>query len=283
MLKKGLFFVLFCFTVLMHSFAQDGKLKEGKESLKTKKIKGNSNNRTSESSNNRINRRNGRFNSNIENPFVSLFWSITVHTFYGVFIEFPFERNHKMYNAEISNYSYKESNYGNFIYSDFTNYNRTRFDFSNTFVIENKSLYGNNFGVNFRFLKRFALDVTYLHLFENVNDRYDYFALYSGFLKYYRIRTQRFDAWFGLGAMHVGNDVKRTGFGKGLGVQWFIKKPVSLSFSHKWTNINQQGVHKTKLLVNYHNRNYQISSGYEHFRIGIAKINAFSVGVGASF
>jgi len=122
-----------------------------------------------------------------------------------------------------------------------------------------------------------------LYLTEKTGVEKDDFSLYAAFLKYHRIRTQKFDAWFGLGIMHVGNDVDKSGFGIGVGAEWFIKKPISLKFSHKWTNINSQEVHKTKLLFKYHLKNYHISSGYEHFKIGVSKIDAFSIGVGASF
>jgi hypothetical protein len=42
-------------------------------------------------------------------------------------------------------------------------------------------------------------------------------------------------------------------------------------------------LHKTKLLLKYHIKNDHISSGFEPFKVGVFKIKAFSVGVGASF
>lgn len=278
MLKK-----ILCVVILMvaiqHSFlAQEGKLKKGKESLQNKNSSNGGTIKTSSNSSSR-----NRTNNNNFNPFARIIWSIAAYTVYGVAIESPFEKNGRMHDAEISNYSYKEKHYGNFIYTDSTNYNITRFDISNSFVRENHNLYGNNFGVNFRFLKRFALDFDYLYLTEKVNDTRDSFTLYSALLKYHRIRTQRFDAWFGFGIMHVASDVNKSGLGIGLGAEWFIKKPISLDFSHKWTNINQQEVNKTRLLLRYHIKNYNISSGYEHFKIGVSKVKAFSLGAGVSF
>jgi len=279
MIKNIFLLTVLFFGLQFNGIAQDGKLNKAKESLKTTNSSGNSGKRTSKTTNSNRN----SFNDDIENPFARIIWSIAAYTFYGVVIESPFERYGRMHDAEIANYAYKESNYGNFIYTDSTNYNITRFDFTTNFVLENKNLYGNNFGVNFRFLKRFALDVDVLYLIENLNGTNDSFTLYAALLKYYRVRTQRFDAWFGLGVMHVGSDVNTASFGMGVGAEWFIKKPISLDFAHKWTNINQQEVHKTKLWLKYHIKNYQVFSGYEHFKIGVSKINAFSVGVGASF
>ncbi|QOD59832.1 hypothetical protein H9I45_10780 [Polaribacter haliotis] len=278
--KNLLLIILLFFSFQMTTFSQEGKLEKGKESIKTSKSSGSSGTVTSKKS---TSRRSTINNNSNDNPFASILWGIAAYTFYGVLVESPWEMNGRMHDAEISNYPYKEARYGNFIYTDSTNYNSTRFDITNNFVRESKNLYGNNFGVNFRFLKRFALDVDYLYLSENVNGKQDSFALYSALLKYYRIRTQRFDAWFGLGILHAGSNVKETRFGLGFGAELFITKPISIDFSHKWTVINQEEVHKTKVLLKYHLKNYHISSGYEHFKIGVSKIKALSIGVGASF
>lgn len=275
-----LLIAIFILSIHTTLFSQEEKLNKGKKSLKTKKVSNSGGKKATKSTSSRGSISN---DDDAMNPFVGIVWSIFAYTAYGVLVESPWEMDGRMHGAEISNYAYKEKNYGNFIYTDSTNYNITRFDITNNFVIENSNLYGNNFGVNFRFLKRFAVDVDYLYLSENVNGKRDSFSLYSALLKYHRIRTQRFDAWFGLGMMHVGNDVNKTGFGLGVGAAIFIAKPISFKFSHKWTNINNQEVHKTKLLLKYHIKNYQISSGYEHFKIGVSKINVFSIGVGASF
>ena len=278
MCKKVLLITVLFFGVNTMLFSQDGKLNKGKESLNTTSSSNSGGTKSTKKTNSR------QSNSNDSmNPFAEIVLGIFAYTVYGVLVESPWEMDGKMHDSEIANYAYKEKSYGNFIYTDSTNYNITRFDVTNNFVIENSNLYGNNFGVNFLFLKRFALDFDYLYLSEKADAKRDSYSLYSTLLKYHRIRTQRFDAWFGLGMMHVANNVNKTGFGLGVGSELFIAKPVSLDFSHKWTNINNQEVHKTKLLLKYHIKNYQVSSGYEHFKIGVSKINAFSFGIGASF
>ena len=84
-----------------------------------------------------------------ENPFIRIVWYAAAYTVYGIFFESPWEMKSRMSVAEISNYPYKESKYGNFIYTDATNYNITRFDLYNRFLIESKNLYGNDIGVDF--------------------------------------------------------------------------------------------------------------------------------------
>jgi hypothetical protein len=279
-MPRNLRIVLLLFTISFTSFSQSGKLKKGKESLKTTSASSSSS--TSSSSSKRSSSSNDK-HSIFGTFFGEIIIKLFAYTAYGVAIETPFEFNGRMHDAEIAHFPYEKSAHGNFIYTDSINYNSTRFDFTNNFVMENSNLHGNNFGVDFRFLKRFSVDFGYLYLTERTRLKRDYFSLYSALLKYHRIRKQNFDAWFGLGVMHVGYDVNKTGFGVGFGGELFVKKPISLLLSHKWTNINNEEVHNTKVLLKYHIKKYHISSGYEHFKIGASKIDAFSVGIGASF
>ena len=217
------------------------------------------------------------------NIFIDIIGTIAVYLTYGILIESPPEMKTKMHGAEISEYPYKIAKSGNFIYTDSMNYKLARFDISNNFVRENKNLYGNDLNIDFRFLKRMGIEVDYLQLFEKVDAETDKLSVFSAMVNYHRIRTQRLDIWFGIGAMYVGNTVKKVGFSYGIGGEWFIKKPISLLVSFKGTSINQRAVNKTKVLLKYHLKNYNISSGYQHFTLGVSDINAFSFGVGASF
>jgi hypothetical protein len=282
MLKKTVIqFLLFAF-ICFHSFSQEGKLEKAKKSLKTTYSSGNAGTVSAKSSNSSSTTRNNDV-IGIENTVARIIWYVAAYTVYGIFFESPWEMKSRMSTAEISNYPYKEAKYGNFIYTDATNYNITRFDFYNHFLIENKNLYGNDLGIDFRFLKRFALDINYTTFSEKINGNRDAFNLFSTLLKYHRIRTQRFDAWFGLGFRRIFNDVNKTRFLIGFGGEIFIAKPISLVASHKWATVNNQSVRNTKLLLKYNINNYRIATGYEHYKLGVSKINAFSIGVEASF
>ena len=282
MQKKVLVLILLFTSICYNGNCQEGKLKEAKKSLKTTNSSGNPRTTSKKSTKPSSNSTNN-FDNGIENPFVRIVWYVAAYTFYGFAIESPWEMKGRMSDAEISNYPYKESKYGNFVYTGATNYNITRFDVYNHFLIENNHLYGNDFGVDFKFLKRFSLDVNYTTFSEKVNGKTDSFNMFSTLLKYHRIRTQRFDAWFGLGFRHVFNDVKETRFLMGFGGEVFIAKPISLVASHKWATVNSQSVKNTRLLLKYHIKNYRIAAGYEYYKLGVSKINAFSIGVEASF
>ena len=275
-MRKCCFIILILFIVVNQGFSQSGKLQKAKQSLNTSST-------TTTKSVKSSKRNSKKVSSSTSNPFARLLVSIALYSTYGILIETPLERGGRMHDAEIAQYPYKEARYGNFIYTDSINYSIGRFDISNSFVVEDKNLYGNNLNLDFRFFKRMGFEVDYLQLFEKNNGISDSFSLFSAMINYHRIRTQKLDIWFGLGVMYVGNDVKKAGFSYGFGAEWFIKKPISLLISHKSATINNRGVNKTKLVLKYHLKNYHVSTGYENFVLAVSSIDAFSVGVGVSF
>jgi hypothetical protein len=88
-----------------------------------------------------------------------IIWYVAAYTVYGIVFESPWEMKSRMSTVEIANYPYKEAKYVNFVYTDAINYDITRSDVYNHFLIESKNLYGNNFRIDFWFLKRFAWGV----------------------------------------------------------------------------------------------------------------------------
>ncbi|WP_299015158.1 hypothetical protein [uncultured Polaribacter sp.] len=280
MYKKLLIFMVFLAMFSFEGVSQEKKLENAKQSLKSNNSTNNSGTKTSKTSTSSTTVLD---DDDDLNPFARIIFGIAAYTFYGVMFETPWEFNGRMHSAEFSNYPYKESNYGNFIYTNSTNYNIVRLDVYNHFLIENKQLYGNDIGVDFKFFKRFALDVNYTTFLEKVNNRTDTFNMFSALLKYHRIRTQRFNAWFGVGFRSIFNNVNETRFLLGIGGELFLAKPISVFASHKWATINQQSVRNSKLLLKYHLKNYRITFGYEHYKLAVSEIKAFSLGFEASF
>lgn len=281
MKQKLLLFCLLSFFTINENYSQNGKLNKAKQSLKTSSKTTTS---SKKSTRNTRYRRNINQNRSFAHFFlVDLLGGVFMYTAYAAAIESPWERNANMSDAEIAHYPYEKPSHGNFIYTNSTNYNITRFDIYNRFLWESSNLYGNNFGVDFRFFKRFSANLDFVAFNENINNTNDSFLLYSALLKYHRVRTQKIDAWFGLGATYVASDVNRTGFTFGLGTEWFIKKPISLLAEYRTTRINSEPVNNGKLLLKYHIKNYRISAGYENYKLGISRINAFSIGAEVSF
>ncbi|MFY9242295.1 MAG: hypothetical protein WAO74_04635 [Polaribacter sp.] len=283
MIKKLLLVSLVTFLFSISGFSQSAKLDKGKESLKTKTTSSTSATLRIPTSTTTTISTNNQDRTLLQVLFVDIIGRLLAYTAYGAAFESPWEFKGNMHSAEIAHFPYELPHQGNFIYTDSINYNITRFDIYNRFLIENSSLYGNNFGFDFLFFKRFSFNADYVTFSENMDGKKDNFNMYSALLKYHRIRTQKLDAWFGLGATHVASGVNETGFTFGFGGEWFIKKPISLLLSHRTTAINNERIKNTKLLLKYHINNYRISSGYEYYRLGVSKINTFSLGVEVSF
>ena len=276
-MKKVLISIVLIFSISSQSFSQNGKLGKAKESL-TEKTTSSSGSKTLTSKRTR-----NDSDTTLGGFFAGIVMRFAYFVTYGIAIESIAEKDSKMHFSEISEYPYKTASFGNFIYTDSTNYALARLDVSNNFVIKDHNLYGNNLNLDFRFFRRMGFEVDYLQLFEKVGTTSDSFSLFSAMLNYHRIRTQKLDFWFGLGTMYVGNDVHKFGFSVGVGAEWFIKKPISLVVSHKGASINHQSVNKTKVLLKYHLKKYHISSGYEYFVLGVSSIDAFSLGIGITF
>ncbi|KAA5827932.1 hypothetical protein FPF71_03570 [Algibacter amylolyticus] len=134
-----------------------------------------------------------------------------------------------------------------------------------------------------RFFKRIGLELDYLQLWENSpNFGKNALAIYTALAKYNRVRTERFNAYWGLGAAYIDGDVDALGFTYGLGAEWFFAKPFSLACNFNQVLVNDNNVNKFNGLLNYHRKQYKFIGGYEHLKIGSVGFSNVSLGVGIS-
>lgn len=198
---------------------------------------------------------------------------LTYEMFIGSPYEFP--------NNYVTKYPFYQSGMGNYNASLDDNFSSFRTDFSGRYIFENNSLRGMNLDVNFRFLRRLGVDVAYYQLWENnPNFGNDALAMYDFLAKYYRIRAEKFDLWWGLGTTYVAGEVHQFGFTYGLGMAWFFARPLSLEANFNQSFFNTETVNKLNLLLNYHQKNFKFIGGYEHLKIGSQDVSTISVGLG---
>ena len=254
-------------------FSQTGKLHRAKQNLKQQKDMNQYIN-DSDTTNNK--------DSNSFHPFQDLFVQIMWNITYGIAIETIFEKESKMHRAAISKYPYIENKIGNYSYTDNLSV-LYRFSVTDSWLRESTSLYGNNANLQFRFAKRLDVNLGYLELNEKTNFTTDNFSLFSAMLNYHRIRTQKIDLWYGLGVMHVANNVNKTGFAYGIGAEWFFKKPISLYASINSTVINQENLTKSNVLLKYYHKKTQFIGGYQKFKVTTIDVDTFSLGLGYTF
>ncbi len=271
-------FIFFTSLILcFNSIQGQGKLEKAEESL-TKKERANYNNSRSYDDDDYDD------DSVLADTFGSLIVDLVLYLSYYTIVETPIENEYRASNASITRYPYLNSKKGNYAYDWGDDTKPFRATLSNRYISENNKLYGNHLNLNMRFLKRAGLEVDYLQLWEeNTNFGNNTLAIYSAIGKYHRIRTERFDAWWGLGATYVDGAVDEFGFTYALGAEWFFVKPFSLEANFNQTFINDNTVNKLPVILNYHVNRYKFSGGYQYLKIGSQSFSTFFAGIGISF
>ena len=277
-MKHTLLFFLIVIVFNSVSYSQ-GKIEEAEESLKKTK------NTNSKSRSQSIYTDS---TSDSEDNFLTevvggLFVQIFAYTAYGIAFESPFETQHKGSGAFITQYPYKNSDTGNYSYDWNEDTEIFTTSITNRFIFETNKVYGNHLNVDMRFLKRVGLELDYLQLWEeNTNFGNNALAVYTVLAKYNRVRTERFNAWWGLGAAYVDGEVNELGFTYGLGAEFFLIEPFSLESNFNQTLINDNSVNKFNALLNYHRKQYKFTGGYEHLKMGNIGFSNFTFGIGIS-
>ena len=271
---------IFLFFIGASSYGQD-KIKKAEESLKKEKTTHvASSKKRSKNKNNDTSSENDFFAEAIGYLLVNAF----LYTSYYAIIESPFEYEHKASKSTITKYPYLNSEKGNYSYDWYEGSEIFRTAIENRYIFENSRINGNHLNVDMRFLKRLGLEVDYLQLWEdNPNFGKNTLAIYSVLAKYYRVRTERFDLWWGLGTSYVDGEVNQLGLTYGLGAEAFIAKPISIVSNFNQTLINNQTINKFSGLLNYHIKQYKISGGYEHIKIGSQGFSTIAFGAGFFF
>ena len=250
-----------------------GKLEQAEEDLKSEKRHESSNNENYDSDDN-------VFISTLGEVFINL----AFYSFLAIFIESPGEFEHLASSASITKYPYYDSNKGNFSYAWDGSITASRFTISTRYIYENARIDGNHLKMEVSFLKRLGLEFDYLQLWENNPSFGDNsLAMYNFLAKYKRVRTEQFDAWWGVGGTYIDGSVNDWGFTFGLGAELFIANPISIESNFKQTNINSASTNNFNALLNYHIKRYKVSGGYEHLKIGNQKFSMMSLGFCVSF
>jgi hypothetical protein len=187
----------------------------------------------------------------------------------------------------LSKYPYQQRSIGNYIDegNDSTKGKAGfRFDLNNQYLFSNKDLQGNHFTAKIRPFQYFFLQGDYVRLFEYnySTKKHDQLTLANANFCYDRVRLNRFNLGWTLGMTYIGNDVRRAGVNLGLSTDIFIVKPISIAASAKWASVNKEPVNQLSLKANYHVKQWQVSLGYERYKIATPEFKFFSAGVGVS-
>jgi len=214
----------------------------------------------------------------------SLFIQLFAYASYGTLFGYSAEQNFAAHKASITKYPYYNSKKGNYSYTWGEDTKIARTTISNRMIIENSKLYGNHLNAELNVFKRLTLEADYLQLWEkNTFLGRNTLASYTLLAKYNRVRTQKFDLNWGLGATYLDGEINQWGVTFALGGELFFAKPLSAEMNINHSIYTENEFTKVNGLLNYHINCYKISGGYEYLDIGGIDFSTFSMGVGVSF
>lgn len=272
--------LLLLVAISMTSLGQN-KLDKSKKELNAGSAanKQNSSNATNSSSSSKSSNNDG------SNLLVDIFVNITFGIFkYGVIGDY---NNEDHLHKNLTKYPYYNGSSGNYESSDTISVvkNKARLDLENSFVYNSSNLFGNHFKAKIRPFHYFYLQTDFHQLFEfNDIDQKQYrLSLFQFNLNYDRIRFEKFNFGWNLGATYVGNEVKKAGLSYGVNAEYFMGNQISFLGSAKWSRINTLPVNAFEIQSKFHRKNYFFLLGFEHIKIATPTYNLIALGGGIYF
>jgi long-subunit fatty acid transport protein len=155
----------------------------------------------------------------------------------------------------------------------------------NSFVYRDNNLYGNHLKAKIRPFQYFYFQSDFHQLFEfnKIDNTDNRLTLFQFNINYDRIRFEKFNFGWNLGATYVGNEVKNGGLSYGLNAEYFMGNHISFLGSAKWSRINNLPVNAFELQIKFHRKNYFFSIGLEHLKIATPTYDFIALGVGIYF
>lgn len=217
--------------------------------------------------------------------FGELFFYITFGVFkYGLIGDYANEDHLYSNLTPYPFYNGKSGNYEN-LDTDTVQKTMNRIDIENKFIYNNSRLLGNHLEVKARPFQYFYIQADYRELFEfnKVQNTTNNLSLLHLNLAYDRVRLEKFNLGWNLGASYIGNEVNKFGFSYGLSADYFMTNQISFSASQQWSSINGFPVNALELQSRYHKKNYFLTMGYERLKIATPTYNFITVGGGIYF
>jgi hypothetical protein len=193
--------------------------------------------------------------------------------------------NEKHLRNNLTDYPYRNGVQGDYTSNDGGVKNNFRLDIDNSFLYSSGDSYGNHFKAKIRPSKYFYVQTDFRHLFENNPiDNLNYKLVVSDLaIGYDRIRMDKFNFGWRLGATYVGNEVNKFGFAYGINAAYFMNTKISLCATAKWSAINSRPVNAYELEMKYHRKRGLFLFGYENLKIGTPTYNFVKLGAGFYF
>lgn len=191
--------------------------------------------------------------------------------------------NEEHLHNSVSEYPFRYEGVGNYIQlREGENPKFHRIDIENHFIYESSMLFGNHLNIKYRPFQYFFVKTEYFELLEfnkrqNTNNN---LSLFYFTLAYDRVRSERFNLGWRIGASYIANEVQKTGFVLGVDAEYFAMRKFSFLTSFKWSLINETLINALEIKGRFHRKNYFFSFGLEHLKIGKPTYNFITFGAG---
>jgi hypothetical protein len=216
------------------------------------------------------NNRSYRSNSSIDETDIFFLWYIGKAFKYILVGNYENENHLK---NDITPYPYYNRKYGN--YDDSVSLKRTRLDISDKFLLGSNHVSGNDLQLDFHPCKYLYLKAGYTQLMD-----YESLALMNLDFCYDRIKNPYFDLGWTVGLRYAGSGINKFGPSFGFQTNLFLIKSLSIYANTKWSSINNAPVNQSEAGIKFYKRNFAISAGYLHYKIGGPDYHFVSMGLG---
>jgi len=203
-------------------------------------------------------------------------WFVSEIT-YGILIESFLEKDTPMHDAELTPYPFFNPEEGNYTYDK----ERVGFRVESfgSFITDTHHNFDGEIGGKIRFLKRVSVDLSYTHLPEIHELAGDFQSQTRLMFNYYRIRTRRFELWYGLGALFSENKKYNPAVSFNVGAELFLPPKLSVSGQGDWGYFEQGIVKNYQLQLNYHLSRWRLFAGLKNYRIIGYHLNTLQAGL----
>lgn len=277
-MKKRYVFLIILIASLTTVSAQN-KLEKSKSELNSGSKNSSSSSRSSKSS--------GK--SSVDDDDIGFFGELFIYMTFGIFkygLIGDYTNEDHLY-SNLTPYPFYNGKSGNYENADTDTVQKrmNRIDIENKFVYNNSRLLGNHLEVKARPFQYFYIQADYRALFEfnKVHNTTNNLSLLHLNLGYDRVRLEKFNLGWNLGASYIGNEVNKFGFSYGLSADYFMTNQISFSASQQWSRINGLPVNAFEIQSKYHKKNYFFTLGGERLKIATPTYNFITVGGGIYF
>ncbi len=270
---KRLLPILLLNLITVHSFSQ--KVDKSKSELNSGSKTNSSSSNTNSSSTSSKSSNNDSFDGG--GFFVELGFYIGFYSTIG-----DYRNEDHLYNF-LSNYPYFDGESGNYVesFDSLVAVKKMRLDLENHFLYNSKT-YGNHFKAKFRPSQYFYIQGSYRELIEknSFNNSNSNLSIFQFNVAYDRLRFEKFNLGWTLGATYIGSGVNKAGFSYGLNTDIFLLKKMSITSAMIWSRINGLPVNSFELKGKYHKKNYFYTVGFENLKIATPTYNFITFGIG---